>query len=340
LLCKIPKKSLIKKKGPSHYKKIRNSPSLVANFNCSNVSTTNLQPTQQYNQPIANFKQHPQQSMSFNNSLPVFQQIPRNSQQFLKNQQVYFYQGTQQSITQNQENYSVSEKNSGTHKMANKAFKRSRNEENKRIQHQQHVENNKKQGLLGSLNEREKCPICLESFEGNDPVKETGVCRHVYHASCLKKLLEHDNKCAVCRLVIVKKFGPSPNGNMTLEYSIDSLPGYYDCGMIIIHYIIPNGIQGSQHPNPGFPFCGTKRVSYLPNNEEGNNVLKLLQKAWEMKLTFRIGRSLTTGQTNVVTWNDIHHKTAISGGPYGYPDATYLQRVTADMNALGIKLDF
>lgn len=98
-------------------------------------------------------------------------------------------------------------------------------------------------------------------------------------------------------------------------------------------------MTASQHPNPGVPFRGTERVAYLPNNENGNKVLKLLQKAWEMKLTFRIGRSLTTGQTNVVTWNDIHHKTTISGGPYGYPDATYLQRVTADMNALGIKLD-
>jgi len=223
--------------------------------------------------------------------------------------------------------------------LTNKAIKRSRNEENELVQQQ--LENKKKQALVTSLNDNkdENCPICLESFEGNGPVKGTGVCRHVFHAKCLDKLLEHDNKCAVCRVIIVKKFGPCPDGTMMPEFALTSLPGHYDCGTIIIHYIIPDGIQGPQHPNPGFPFCGAKRVAYLPNNDEGTNVLKLLQKAWEMKLTFRIGTSLTTGQTNCVTWNDIHHKTTNRGGPYGYPDATYLQRVTADMNALGINLD-
>ena len=57
-----------------------------------------------------------------------------------------------------------------------------------------------------------------------------------------------------------------------------------------------------------------------------------------MKMTFRIGINLSTGKRNVITWNDIHHKTSTEQGLYGYPDANYLQRVTAVMNALGIKL--
>ena len=58
-----------------------------------------------------------------------------------------------------------------------------------------------------------------------------------------------------------------------------------------------------------------------------------------MKLTFTVGTSLSSGERNVITWNDIHHKTSSHGGPYGYPDATYLERVTADMHALGVRLD-
>ena len=67
----------------------------------------------------------------------------------------------------------------------------------------------------------------------------------------------------------------------------------------------------------------------------------MLKKAWDMKLTFTVGTSLTTGAKDVITWNDIHHKTSRSGGisNYGYPDPNYLDRVTEDMEALGVTLD-
>ncbi|CAF4350675.1 unnamed protein product, partial [Adineta steineri] len=50
-------------------------------------------------------------------------------------------------------------------------------------------------------------------------------------------------------------------------------------------------------------------------------------------------RSTTTGQENVITWNDIHHKTSISGGPdrFGYPDPTYLNRVRQELADKGYK---
>ena len=69
------------------------------------------------------------------------------------------------------------------------------------------------------------------------------------------------------------------------------------------------------HPNPGKPYKGTMRVAYLPDNSEGQKVLKLLMKAFEARLVFTIGRSVTTGLEDIVTWNDIHHKTNIAGGP-------------------------
>ena len=73
--------------------------------------------------------------------------------------------------------------------------------------------------------------------------------------------------------------------------------------------------------------------------EEGRRVLELFWIAWRKKLTFTVGTSLTTGRQNMITWNDIHHKTSMVGGPYGYPDPTYLERVTEDMKAFGVTLD-
>lgn len=73
-----------------------------------------------------------------------------------------------------------------------------------------------------------------------------------------------------------------------------------------------------KHPNPGKHFYGTKRSAYLPNNIEGNEVLKLLKKAFNQRLIFTVGISRTTGTENIVTWNDIHHKTYIGGGAQKY----------------------
>ena len=44
-----------------------------------------------------------------------------------------------------------------------------------------------------------------------------------------------------------------------------------------------------------------------------------------------VGRSLSTNEDNQVIWSGIHHKTSRKGGQFGYPDETYLQRVTNEL---------
>lgn len=103
---------------------------------------------------------------------------------------------------------------------------------------------------------------------------------------------------------------------------------------------IPSGIQGPEHPHPGQMYyaVGFPRVCYLPDNELSLKVLRLLQVAFERRLIFTIGRSVTTGREDVVTWNGIHHKTEL--GPsctgYGYPDVTYLERTLAELASHGV----
>jgi deltex-like protein len=62
------------------------------------------------------------------------------------------------------------------------------------------------------------------------------------------------------------------------------------------------------------PYHGTTRQAYLPDNRDGRHVLDLLQRAFELRQIFTVGQSRTTGYDNVITWNDIHHKTSVTGG--------------------------
>ena len=49
-----------------------------------------------------------------------------------------------------------------------------------------------------------------------------------------------------------------------------------------------------------------------------------LYLAWEQRLLFTVGTSMTTGQSNCVTWNDIHLKTNRTGPDHSYPDPNFL----------------
>ena len=157
----------------------------------------------------------------------------------------------------------------------------------------------------------EKCTICLSEFKKKKTLEK---CGHSFCTSCIEEAFKHNKKCPVCSYVYGVIIGDQPDGTMSFTLLSQSLPGYPSCKTICITYSFPQGIQGKEHPNPGKPYQGTTRHAYLPDNEEGKKVLRLLQKAFEQKLTFTIGRSSTTGAEGVITWNDIHHKTNMNGG--------------------------
>lgn len=191
-------------------------------------------------------------------------------------------------------------------------------------------------GASGGDSEEEKCPICLDSFTDKTTLK----CKHEFCKSCLKEAVKSQGKiCPVCKDVFGVIEGNQPDGKMDVHRNRLSLPGFEHCGTIEISYSIPSGLQTvrvlplipegnsgirfvkplfdlqAKHPNPGQWFTGAKRTAYLPDNKEGNEVVKLLRKAFDRKLIFTVGTSRTTGAENQVTWNDIHHKTSRSGGP-------------------------
>ncbi|KAM4745056.1 uncharacterized protein FYW61_010183 isoform 2-T2 [Anableps anableps] len=184
----------------------------------------------------------------------------------------------------------------------------------------------------------ESCPICMEPIP---PEKKKALhCKHYFCKDCLQTAFDYKPVCPICGEVYGTLKGTQPDGGtMDIRISAASLPGYERHRTIVIHYHIPSGIQKEEHPNPGQPYEGASRTAYLPDSSEGRKVLELLRKAFNQRLIFTIGRSSTSGRNNIVTWNDIHHKTSMLGGPtfYGYPDPDYLNRVQEELKAKGIK---
>ncbi|KAK1151023.1 putative E3 ubiquitin-protein ligase DTX3 isoform X1 [Acipenser oxyrinchus oxyrinchus] len=188
--------------------------------------------------------------------------------------------------------------------------------------------------------EEPSCSICMGEMVEK---KTLDKCGHSFCKSCLERAFQVKRACPVCRLVYGQLVGNQPhNGRMIVERERDlELPGHEGYGCICIIYSFLPGVQGEEHPNPGVCYPGTDRVAYLPDSPEGNRALAMLRKAFDQRLIFTIGTSMTTGMSNVITWNDIHHKTCIWGGPrcFGYPDPTYLVRVMEELREKGVTAD-
>jgi len=131
-------------------------------------------------------------------------------------------------------------------------------------------------------------------------------------------------KCPYCGQCSGTQIGTCPDGDMSVRVLREDLPGFEGAGTIQILYVVDKG---------GYT---TRRVAYLPYTPEGYRVLMLLRLAWDRRHVFTIGESLTRNQMDVLVWN-IHHKTQANGGTYGYPDPTYLTRVTDELKQYGIQ---
>ncbi|NWW10074.1 DTX3L ligase, partial [Oreocharis arfaki] len=184
--------------------------------------------------------------------------------------------------------------------------------------------------------EEDMCVICRDKIKNKKTLEK---CKHAFCKSCIDSAMAYKPACPVCNTVCGVLKGNQPEGTMSTRTVRFSLPGYPDCDTIQIDYFMEGGIQTSSHPNPGQRYGRTHRTAYLPDNKEGREILQLLKRAFDQKLIFTVGQSRTTGEQNVITWNDIHHKTAVEGGPthFGYPDPSYLQRVRSELKAKGIE---
>ncbi|XP_059159531.1 uncharacterized protein LOC131943422 [Physella acuta] len=174
------------------------------------------------------------------------------------------------------------------------------------------------------------CEICFE----NNAVVTLACCKKKICTTCDKKC----QACPYCRDPFDTITGTQPDGTMTVKFLRYSAAGYEPAGSWEITYRFSSGKQESHHPNPGQMYSRVERTAYLPDVAEGFDILILLRLAFLRRLTFTIGKSLTTNKDNVITWNDIHHKTSLKGGSFGYPDSKYFQRVKEELSGKGVSL--
>ncbi|KAK0070199.1 E3 ubiquitin-protein ligase DTX3 [Biomphalaria pfeifferi] len=176
------------------------------------------------------------------------------------------------------------------------------------------------------------CPICYDE----KPSCLLHCCNIMICDSCFNKV----QFCPFCRTVFKILTGNQPDGEMRVNYfQYKHAAGYEHCGVWEIQYILMSGIQKENHPNPGKCYSSILRTAYLPDTSEGFDVLLLLKLSFMRRLTFTIGLSLTMNLEDKITWNDIHHKTALDGGSYGYPDPSYLKRVLQELKGKGVTFE-
>jgi len=190
----------------------------------------------------------------------------------------------------------------------------------------------------------EQCTICLGDMDKDGgPCRQLNLCPHHFHSECLNQMLMTSPspflQCPICKKVHGVRTGNRPiNGNMRHGIDQTSLPGHEGSGTITIHFSFRSGVQGPEHPSPGQAYTAHNfpRQAYLPDTPDGCRALHGLYLAWEQRLLFTVGTSMTTGQPNCVTWNDIHLKTHRNGPNHSYPDPNFLTNLMQELAGFGI----
>lgn len=191
------------------------------------------------------------------------------------------------------------------------------------------------QPKIQQLSESDECSICCNEYQSLIVAPQLWrklKCGHKLCSECYSKMLTTRStmsgveqtflKCPFCHDITGIQIGTCPDIQMNITLISGCCQGYESTNTILINYFVDSEYK-------------LNRIAYLPNNDEGNEVLKLLQIANDRRLCFTIGESVTTGQKNVLVWG-IHHKTSMRGGSYGYPDPGYMDRVKTELKAFGI----
>jgi len=193
------------------------------------------------------------------------------------------------------------------------------------------------------LEEGDRCQICLYGFGGDEENASimTKCKGHYFHKNCVHGWMESNRYCPVCKASYGIRTGIMPAGTFNSYIIDDPCAGFEKFPTIVINWSIPGGTQTDVHPNPGVRYGGAYRTGYLPFNRKGKLVFKMLKVAFERRLMFTVGFSITRGVDNVTIWNEIHAKTSMHGGAHyhGYPDETFLDRNIDELKAKGVTIE-
>ena len=90
--------------------------------------------------------------------------------------------------------------------------------------------------------EAEKCAICLDEM---DNPKKLDKCGHIFCSECIEGSFRHHKPaCPTCNTLYGLITGTQPRGTMDVSRKSLGLPGYQNCGLIVIDYRFSPGTQG------------------------------------------------------------------------------------------------
>lgn len=96
------------------------------------------------------------------------------------------------------------------------------------------------EGATAGDDKDENCPICMDTFTK----KKKLTCKHEFCAECLSRSIKSIGPiCPVCKDVFGIVKGDQPDGRMSSYVSPSQIPGFQNCGTIIINYDIRAGNQ-------------------------------------------------------------------------------------------------
>jgi len=196
--------------------------------------------------------------------------------------------------------------------------------------------------MAEDIDEDERCPICMAPFsersrEVSDCVVHPVQCeaKHCFHLGCLREWFSVNPVCPTCRkqMVICTGFQPE-GGTFEIRNAPSRLGGHPDCGTIDIKMVLPPGTQSVDDPMPTTKYKGITTHAFLPDNQEGKELAKLLRIAFNRRLLFRMGWDSSTQRMNKLVWNGINVKTNRSE----FPDPSYLNRLRIDLKEMGVQI--
>jgi hypothetical protein len=140
-------------------------------------------------------------------------------------------------------------------------------------------------------------------------------CKIAFCKKCLTKMMKNkkSSKCSNCPSNFLETNFEQPTrfSKGTLEHAFigDRLPGYDRVQTIEFYYYCDGGIQTNEDPEPGVEYRCTEKYWYVPATKEGQDLIRLFQKAVREGLLFHLDINRKTNAYSIFINNNVCLKT-------------------------------